>query len=111
MHNDTSNKYKAVTKSDDFFDMEENEKAPNSPAVKLEGIIESLDETKSDESDDKDLMSPLNKLTVRVKSEWFQNKDIYFEYKEDSEIGVEDEKDNKITLICGAYHIGKDNDE
>ena len=96
MHNDSTNKYKNASKNDDYFNMEEDEKTPNSPPVKLEGILEVMEDLDigSDESDDaKELMTAIKPLTVRVKSEWFKNKDFDLEYREDSEIGLDEEED------------------
>lgn len=72
MHNQTTNKLKLVSKGDDYFNMEEDEKTPNSPAVKALGLIETLNsmDVGSDESDDaKELMNSVKPLAVRVKSE------------------------------------------
>lgn len=93
--------------------MESEGNDPPSPPMKIPQInlIECTPDKNLDKLNNEDASPSGKGLTIRVKSEWFNNKEIGFYDKEESESSQESEEYQKNILHSGVYHIGKDWDE
>lgn len=83
-----------------------------SPPLKLQGLEDVAEGLSSEDSSEeiKEMM-PAKGLTTRVRSECFKNNAMDFDDHDKSEDSSSDGEDKQVSLVCGAFHIGKDNDE